>query len=246
MSNSGIIVEVVTAGPQGPKGDQGLPGNVTGVTASQITDSTTAGRTLITAADATAQRTALGLGTAATTAATAYATAAQGALADTAVQPATLASGLAGKADLVNGLVPSAQLPAYVDDVLEFSNVSAFPATGESGKIYISLATGRSYRWASTIYVEIIASPGTTDAVPEGSVNLYYTTWRVADWWQSNSSTAGRALVTAASAAAQRTALGLAAVASSGSYIDLINKPTAADVGAPSIGLAAGLSIALG
>ena len=48
--------------------------------------STAAGRTLLTAADATAQRTALGLGTAATTAATAYATAAQGAKADGAAQ----------------------------------------------------------------------------------------------------------------------------------------------------------------
>lgn len=49
---------------------------------------TAAARTLLAAADAAAQRTALGLGTAATTAATAYATAAQGATADTAVQPA--------------------------------------------------------------------------------------------------------------------------------------------------------------
>ena len=43
--------------------------------ASTISDSTTAGRTLLTAADAAAQRTALGLGTAATQASTAFATA---------------------------------------------------------------------------------------------------------------------------------------------------------------------------
>ena len=42
-------------------------------------------------ADAAAQRTTLGLGTAATTASTAYATAAQGAKADTATQPADIA-----------------------------------------------------------------------------------------------------------------------------------------------------------
>jgi hypothetical protein len=44
-------------------------------TASEISDSTVAGRALLTAVDAPAQRTALGLGTAATTAASAYATA---------------------------------------------------------------------------------------------------------------------------------------------------------------------------
>ena len=46
--------------------------------ASTISDSTAAGRALLTGADAAAQRTSLGLGSAATTAATAYATAAQG------------------------------------------------------------------------------------------------------------------------------------------------------------------------
>ena len=49
-------------------------------------DITTAGKALLDDADASAQRTTLGLGTAATTAATDYATAAQGALADTALQ----------------------------------------------------------------------------------------------------------------------------------------------------------------
>jgi len=46
--------------------------------ANDISNSTTAGRALLTAADAAAQRTSLGLGTAATTASTDYATAAQG------------------------------------------------------------------------------------------------------------------------------------------------------------------------
>jgi len=53
---------------------------------------TTAGKALLDAADAAAQRSTLGLGTAATTAASDYATAAQGALADSAVQPGDLAA----------------------------------------------------------------------------------------------------------------------------------------------------------
>jgi hypothetical protein len=31
------------------------------------------------------------------------------------------------KADLVDGKVPSSQLPSYVDDVLEFANLASFP-----------------------------------------------------------------------------------------------------------------------
>lgn len=53
---------------------------------------TVAGLALLDDADASAQRTTLGLGTAATTSSTDYATAAQGALADTAVQPAAIAN----------------------------------------------------------------------------------------------------------------------------------------------------------
>ncbi len=66
------------------------------VPSARLSDSTAAGRALLDAADAAAQRTALGLGTAATTPATDYATAAQGALADaTKVQQVTLTAPLA-------------------------------------------------------------------------------------------------------------------------------------------------------
>jgi hypothetical protein len=79
------------------------------------------------------------------------------------------------------GKVPAAQLPSYVDDVLEFASIAEFPATGESGKIYVAIDSGKTYRWSGSVYVEISASPGTTDAVPEGSVNLYFTEQRAAD-----------------------------------------------------------------
>ena len=65
---------------------------------------------------------------------------------------------LASKADLVDGKVPASQLPSYVDDVLEFAAVSSFPATGETGKIYVAKDTNLTYRWGGTYYVEISPS----------------------------------------------------------------------------------------
>lgn len=76
------------------------------------------------------------------------------------------------------GKVPSGQLPSYVDDVLEFANLAAFPGTGTAGIIYVALDTNKTYRWSSTVYVEISPSPGTTDALTEGSSNLYFTNAR--------------------------------------------------------------------
>ena len=49
-----------------------------------------------------------------------------------------------------NGLIPSEHLPSYVDDVKEFSSLSAFPEKGESGKIYITADTNLIYRWVVT------------------------------------------------------------------------------------------------
>lgn len=67
---------------------------------------------------------------------------------------------LTGKADLdENGKVLSSQLPSYVDDVLEYAGRdSAFPLTGESGKIYVDTLTNKTYRWSGTDYVEISES----------------------------------------------------------------------------------------
>jgi len=64
-----------------------------------------------------------------------------------------------GLAELdANGFVPSSQLPAYVDDVLEFPSLASFPIIGENGKIYIALDTNLTYRWGGTVYVEISSS----------------------------------------------------------------------------------------
>lgn len=104
------------------------------VVAAQISDATSAGRALLTAADAAAQRGLL----------SAEVTTAKG-----------VANGYAGLDG--GGKVPAAQLPSYVDDVLEFANLAALPGTGESGKIYVTLDTGKTYRWSGSAYVVIVA-----------------------------------------------------------------------------------------
>jgi hypothetical protein len=87
-----------------------------------------------------------------------------------------VANGYAGLGS--DGKVPASQLPSYVDDVIEASAQGGFPVTGESGKIYVALDTGKTYRWGGSAYVEISAAPGSTDAVVEGSTNLYFTNAR--------------------------------------------------------------------
>lgn len=81
-----------------------------------------------------------------------------------------------------NGKVPTSQLelPSYVDDVIEAADFASLPATGETGKIYVTIDTKKTYRWSGSAYVEISASPGSTDAVTEGTNNLYHTAARAA------------------------------------------------------------------
>lgn len=82
---------------------------------------------------------------------------------------------LGKKADLINGLIPSSQLPSYVDDVLEYNTRAQFPTTGEKGKIYIAINDDSQWRWTGTTYKKMVSSPWSTDAIPEGSQNLYFT-----------------------------------------------------------------------
>lgn len=77
-----------------------------------------------------------------------------------------------------SGKVPTAQLPSFVDDVIDAYIVSGATAlsagwlsatdggtalTPETGKIYVVLSSGdyqnKTYRWSGTTYVEISASP---------------------------------------------------------------------------------------
>ena len=63
-------------------------------------------------------------------------------------------------------------MPSYVDDVLEYNNRDSFPATGESGKIYVAKDTNKTYRWSGSVYVVIsdtLALGETTGTAYEGS-----------------------------------------------------------------------------
>ena len=93
--------------------------------------------------------------------------------------------------------IASAYLPSYVDDVLEYASFAALPGTGEAAKIYVTTDTNKTYRWSGSGYIEISASPGSTDAVAEGASNLYFTYQRVRDTVLTGLSTATNAVVAA-------------------------------------------------
>lgn len=73
-------------------------------------------------------------------------------------------------AGTTNKTIPSSLLPSYVDDVLEYATKANFPATGETGKIYVDVATNKTYRWSGSAYTEISASL----ALGETSSTAYY------------------------------------------------------------------------
>lgn len=78
---------------------------------------------------------------------------------DVSAIPTTQKGAASGVAELdATGKVPAAQLPSYVDDVLEYDTKANFPATGETGKIYIAKDANKTYRWSGTAYAEISAS----------------------------------------------------------------------------------------
>ena len=133
---------------------------------------------------------------------------------------------LSAKADLTDGKVPAAQLPSYVDDVLEYANTAAFPATGESGKIYVAQDTNKTYRWGGSAYAEISESlalgetASTAYAGDKGKANADAIT-AIKDGLTIDSFSD---VETALSGKADTSSL--STVATSGSYNDLSNKPT--------------------
>lgn len=71
-----------------------------------------------------------------------------------------------------SGKVPTSSLPSYVDDVVEYANLAAFPGTGESGKIYVAVDSRKVYRWSGSAYIEVSPSEVTSVAGKTGAVTL--------------------------------------------------------------------------
>lgn len=67
-----------------------------------------------------------------------------------------------------SGLVPSSQLPSYVDDVLEYANEASFPGTGETGKLYVDLSDNSVHRWSGSAYVNV-----TDYATPDHNISTH-------------------------------------------------------------------------
>ena len=74
---------------------------------------------------------------------------------DTKASATAVVQALSTKADLINGIIPAAQLPSFVDDVLEYESWNQFPSVGEAGKIYVDTTENKTWRWSGSTYVII-------------------------------------------------------------------------------------------
>ncbi|MGE6394573.1 hypothetical protein [Chryseobacterium scophthalmum] len=69
--------------------------------------------------------------------------------------PESTEASLNKKADLVDGKVPSSQLPSYIDDVLEYDTFESLPNSGEKGKIYVITNNNTQFRWSGSEYIQL-------------------------------------------------------------------------------------------
>ncbi|NOG69827.1 hypothetical protein [Roseicella sp. DB1501] len=206
----------------------GRTGTVT-IAAADLTDSTTAGRAILTAADASAQRSALGLGTAATQPAGAFAAASHthgiADLTATGTRDATTylrgdgtwatPAGGGGGSGTVTSVAVSGGSTGLT--------VSGSPVTS-SGTITLAgtLAIAAGGTGATTASAALTALGGVTSsqaaaAAPVQSVAGRTGAVTIAAADVTDATTVGKGLLTAADAAAQRTALGLGTAATSAS-----------------------------
>ncbi len=147
---------VTRSGKGSPLTNAEVDANFTNLNSDKVETSTISvfGASLIDDADASAARTTLGLGTAATTDSTAYATAAQGSTADSALQPgdAVPQTSATGSADIPTGTTaerdgsPSAGYFRFNSDVTKFE--------GYNGTSWGSVGGGATGGGSDEIFIE--------------------------------------------------------------------------------------------
>ncbi len=184
---------VTRSGKGSPLTNAEVDANFTNLNSDKVETSTISvfGASLIDDADASAARTTLGLGTAATTDSTAYATAAQGSTADTALQPgdAVPQTSATGSADIPTGTTaerdgsPSAGYFRFNSDVTKFEgyngtswgSVGGGATGGGSDEVFIENAQTVTTNYTITTNKNamstgpITVNSGITVTVPSGS-----------------------------------------------------------------------------
>ena len=78
---------------------------------------------------------------------------------------ASTGNGVLTTLNAASGTISASVLPSYVDDVLNFANLAAFPVAGDAGKIYVTEDTNKVYRWSGSVYVEISSSATAGEAL---------------------------------------------------------------------------------
>ena len=99
----------------------------------------------------------------------------------------------------LTGFIPEIIEGTYVDSTT-FNDSGGTAVTPEAAKIYLDTVNPGSkvYRWGGTAFAEIAASPGSSDAVPEGVTNLYFKENRVRETILSGISFVAETAITAA------------------------------------------------
>lgn len=201
--------------------------------AASIADSTPVGRALLTAVDAAAARSSLGLGTAAQSAASSFATTAQGAKADTALQPGAGLSAIDSAASAkLAGIAAGAQVNTVTS------------VAGKTGAVTI-VAGDVSGLGALATKSAVAVGDVTATGTPSGTTYLRGDgSWSVPPAGGGGGSSAWGAisgtlsdqsdLQTALNAKANTAAL--AAVATAGTYASLTGKPTLGTAAASNVG----------
>ena len=78
---------------------------------------------------------------------------------------ASTGNGVLTTLNAASGTISASVLPSYVDDVLNFANLAAFPVAGETSKIYVTEDNNKTYRWSGSVYVEISSSATAGEAL---------------------------------------------------------------------------------